>query len=88
MVLVQGRKLQSPRHAEGQCSATRACHLVSIARTAEFVVSNSDSPIIPRDDLHKLGLELQDLTPSVIPQVVSSPKPILVPSGDVGIEPW
>lgn len=37
--------------------------------------------------LDQFGLQLDDLLPAIVPEVVASPEPVLRPLRDVGVEP-
>jgi len=43
--------------------------------------------VIPRYNLNKFGLVVDNLVPAVEPQAVATPQPVLVPSRQVGVEP-
>jgi len=43
--------------------------------------------VVPRDDLHKVGLQVPHLLPARVPEVVAVPEPVLVVARQVGVEP-
>ena len=43
--------------------------------------------VVPGDDLHKLGLDFEDLVPARGPEVVAAEDPVFAPLREVGVEP-
>jgi hypothetical protein len=70
-------------------------HVVDVALGTRGDTPRSDGAnvvrftvVIPGDDLNELRLHLENLLPSIVPEGVAPPDPILFPLWEAGVEPW